>query len=198
MAVVGLRWAHLAADERRPRGLPWQPVRISASRLVAVVGSLLMAFVFSGTVSLALEGPLYTAAFNGAPISLAMHRALQVLLGHLVWVACGAGVLFVALDNFWSNRSWFRLRWQDDWLWWVVGGYFASSFAFNCADALNQFIVPDCLFDDETIVTQMINPENNDLLALATGAIAPCLTAPFWEETLYRGFLLPVRIWYQS
>ena len=28
----------------------------------------------------------------------------------------------------------------------------------------------------------MINPEHNDLRALAMGAIAPCVSAPWWEE----------------
>ena len=35
------------------------------------------------------------------------------------------------------------------------------------------------------------NPENNDLAASLVGYIAPCITAPWWEEVLYRGFLLP-------
>ena len=37
----------------------------------------------------------------------------------------------------------------------------------------------------------MINPENNDLFAMFLGALAPCVSAPWWEEVLYRGFLLP-------
>jgi membrane protease YdiL (CAAX protease family) len=37
----------------------------------------------------------------------------------------------------------------------------------------------------------MINPEENDGLAMLVGSIAPCVTAPWWEEVLYRGFLLP-------
>jgi membrane protease YdiL (CAAX protease family) len=38
---------------------------------------------------------------------------------------------------------------------------------------------------------QIVDPEAHDLAALAVGAIAPCVTAPYWEEILYRGFLLP-------
>ena len=40
-------------------------------------------------------------------------------------------------------------------------------------------------------VTKMINPENNDLAASIVGYVAPCLSAPWWEEILYRGFMLP-------
>ena len=41
------------------------------------------------------------------------------------------------------------------------------------------------------IAAKMINPEDNNVLAMAVGSIAPCVTAPWWEEVLYRGFLLP-------
>ena len=43
----------------------------------------------------------------------------------------------------------------------------------------------------ESVVSQLVNPEHNDWLASAVGYIAPCVTAPVWEEVLYRGFLLP-------
>ena len=33
--------------------------------------------------------------------------------------------------------------------------------------------------------------EDGDHIALALGSLAPCLTAPVFEEVLYRGFLLP-------
>ena len=52
----------------------------------------------------------------------------------------------------------------------VVGGYYASSFFFNCADALNEFVVPEALFDDDSVVAQLVRPENNELFALAAGA----------------------------
>ncbi|KAJ8599750.1 hypothetical protein CTAYLR_003435 [Chrysophaeum taylorii] len=194
MLVIALRWIRVASREKNPRSdLPWKPAKatIDARRFVGVVLALFGAFSFSATACVALDGHLYRAAYDGATISLAMHRALLILFGHLVWVAGGLTILTLALDNFWAKNAWFRFRWRDDWMWWVIGGYACSSWAFNCADALNQFIVPDCLFDDDTLVTQMINPEDNDIFTFATGAVAPCLSAPFWEETLYRGFLLP-------
>lgn len=35
----------------------------------------------------------------------------------------------------------------------------------------------------------MINPEGNDVLAMAVGSIAPCLSAPWWEEV--RAYVRP-------
>ena len=40
-------------------------------------------------------------------------------------------------------------------------------------------------------VTLMINPENNDKWAMLVASLAPCVSAPWWEEVVYRGFLLP-------
>jgi membrane protease YdiL (CAAX protease family) len=88
--------------------------------------------------------------------------------------------------------SWFRSQWNSKWLWWAIGGYFVSSWLFNLADQLNQCILPaQVLFEaQESVVSQLVNPEHNDLLASVVGYIAPCLTAPVWEEVLYRGFAL--------
>jgi membrane protease YdiL (CAAX protease family) len=60
------------------------------------------------------------------------------------------------------------------------------------ADSVNQWILPDevLLNAQESVVTQLVNPEYNDWVASLVGYIAPCLTAPAWEEVLYRGFLL--------
>ena len=88
---------------------------------------------------------------------------------------------------------WYTNKWDTYWLWWVVGGYFVSAWLFNIADFANQIILPPYLFAEqaEGVVSQLINPENNDFLASLVGYIAPCLSAPWWEEVLYRGYLLP-------
>jgi membrane protease YdiL (CAAX protease family) len=88
--------------------------------------------------------------------------------------------------------SWFRSQWHSKWLWWAIGGYFVSSWLFNVADQLNQCILPAQVLMEaqESVVSQLVNPEHNDLLASVVGYIAPCLTAPVWEEVLYRGFAL--------
>lgn len=88
---------------------------------------------------------------------------------------------------------WFRSSRQSKWLWWVIGGYFVSSLLFNVADVANQYMLPHAVLEEaqESVVSQLVNPEHNDWLASAIGYIAPCITAPWWEEILYRGFCLP-------
>lgn len=91
------------------------------------------------------------------------------------------------------EHRWFTSTWNTYWVWWAVGGYFVSSWFFNLADFCNQMLLPHSLFDSaaEGVVSQLINPEHNELLASFVGCLAPCWTAPWWEEILYRGFMLP-------
>ena len=57
----------------------------------------------------------------------------------------------------------------------------------------SQCALPAAIFETqpEGVVSQLINPENNDVAASLVGYIAPCISAPWWEEVLYRGFVLP-------
>lgn len=83
---------------------------------------------------------------------------------------------------------------HPQWVWWAIGGYFVSSWLFNIADFCNSYIFPISVLEaaeENSIVSKLVNPEGSDLLASIVGYIAPCLTAPWWEEILYRGFLLP-------
>jgi membrane protease YdiL (CAAX protease family) len=88
-----------------------------------------------------------------------------------------------------------RKKRSNTWIWWVIGGYSVSAWLFNMADFVNLYALPQQILEnailEEGVVTQLINPENNDFLASVVGYIAPCLSAPWWEEVLYRGFLLP-------
>lgn len=202
---------------------------------------LVSAYFMTGRIANWVELNLYTLAGLGLPMTIAMHRSLVVLGGHLAWVMIGSAILGIVLrpQPFFgggnrrllleedldarvvdgnapvngdvkrdsvaetaSNKGertvlqkykWYTNRWNSNWLWWTIGGYFISSWFFNIADFLNQMILPGHVFElaGEGVVSQLINPENNDLLASLVGYIAPCISAPWWEEVLYRGFLLP-------
>jgi len=64
---------------------------------------------------------------------------------------------------------------------------------FNISNFLNQIVLPASYFEGVTegVVSQLVHPENNDRIAGFIGYIAPCISAPWWEEILYRGFMLP-------
>ena len=65
--------------------------------------------------------------------------------------------------------------------------------SFHHGSSILSVILPARVFElaGEGVVSQLINPENNDIAASLVGYIAPCISAPWWEEVLYRGFLLP-------
>jgi len=181
-------------------------------RPTSIVAFVLLTFGYfsTGRFSLLFENALYAAAGYGLPLTIPMHRSLVVLLGHLAWVVVGSGILATVLSpkpffgGGWKKIGktkkkilqpfrWYTNQWNTYWLWWTIGGYFVSAWLFNIADFLNQIVLPPYLFAEQSegVVSQLINPENNDFLASLMGYIAPCLSAPWWEEVLYRGYLLP-------
>ena len=84
-----------------------------------------------------------------------------------------------------------RLSWRALWFPWALGGYFVSLLGYNTVDR-NMFL--PLLDDPECIVSQLVSPGKGDLAAFGIGAIGPCVTAPVFEEVLYRGFLLPALV----
>ena len=156
--------------------------------------ALLTVYFASGFWSSFFDDLLYLLCSFTGPISLPMHRSLQVLLAHLMWVITGVKILGLNLTPFFSEDSnWYKSSVKKNWAWWVVGGYYVSSWVFNLSDLLNLWLLPQHLFEQgEGVVSQLISPENNDRVASAVGFLAPCVSAPWWEEVLYRGFMLPV------
>ena len=95
--------------------------------------------------------------------------------------------------GFWKKKKigtsdWLTFSPQENWVWWVIGGYTVSVLLFRLSDWINGIIIPFDWFEvgNGHIVSQMVAPEGNDVIALILGAIAPCLSAPLWEEIFYR------------
>ena len=235
------------------KGGPWKfplpsPDRASPKiTSMVALGLLFGAYFLTGRLAAMVELYMYALAGMGVPMTIAMHRSLVVLGGHLAWVLIGSGILGVVLrprpffggggriyeveedddsddgdkvdadvdmmdasvsaamptptptpvsvekKTVKQKYKWYTNKWKANWMWWTIGGYFISSWFFNIADFLNQVILPAHVFElaGEGVVSQLINPENNDIAASLVGYIAPCISAPWWEEVLYRGFLLP-------
>jgi membrane protease YdiL (CAAX protease family) len=197
-------WWQWIGDQSTNWNGEWIRFRVSTG--ITVV-ALIKAYFQTGRFSLFWEDLLFTMSAAGWPLTIPLSRSIQVLAGHLSWVAAGTALLwalprpppFFAQDKG-GKYQWFRMscssgkqgEQRHNWLWWTIGGYFVSSWLFNMADAANHYILPAQVLHDaaESVVTQLVQPENNDVWASAIGYIAPCITAPVWEELLYRGFLL--------
>ncbi|OEU19059.1 hypothetical protein FRACYDRAFT_237350 [Fragilariopsis cylindrus CCMP1102] len=89
---------------------------------------------------------------------------------------------------------------QQQWIWWVLGGYFVSCWFYNISDILNSYIFPLGILqlaEENSVVGSLLN--TYDIKASLVGYIAPCITAPWFEEILYRGYLLPtLLLWLPS
>lgn len=203
-SLAGLLVLGAAAYFRRARGLPLKPVVFGArplpfnppkrgrGKVWRILFLLMVAYLTSGSASKWVED-----VFGLSELNVALGRAVQVLAGHLVWVLLGVGILKTQAGEggdkpFFGKKSvWMKSSWNTYWLWWAIGGYYVSSLAFHVADTVNQVVLPASAFEVDSVVTQMINPEGNDVVAMLVGSLAPCVSAPWWEEVLYRGFLLP-------
>jgi len=198
-SLAGVLFLAVLAYFRKARGLPLRPVvfgdrplpfnppRRGRARVWRILAFLMVAYLTSGSASKWVED-----AFSLSEVNVALGRAVQVLAGHLVWVLLGVMILRTNAGPFFGKASrWMKASWGTYWLWWAIGGYYVSSLAFHAADTVNQLVLPASAFEVDSVVTQMINPEGNDILAMLVGSLAPCVSAPWWEEVLYRGFLLP-------
>jgi membrane protease YdiL (CAAX protease family) len=210
--------------QRRTNNMDYTWIRFRIS-MILTCGALVKAYYQTGRYSLFWEDLLYGMSAAGWPLTIPLSRSIQVLAGHLTWVAAGCTILWAlprpppffqsllsppqsaiavsnptAINGKISNQDsratpyrWFQLSLRDcNWLWWTIGGYYVSSWLFNIADVMNRNVLPLQVLQEatESVVTQLVQPEQNDIIASMIGYIAPCISAPVWEELLYRGFLL--------
>ncbi|KFG57673.1 CAAX amino terminal protease family protein [Toxoplasma gondii RUB] len=96
-----------------------------------------------------------------------------------------------------ANARWFTVRSRGKgglWVWPVISGYLISCLFFNLTEFLNDALMSFLPEEPQgpTIVQHIMNPTLNTHLSFLVGALAPCLSAPGWEELLYRGFCLPL------
>ena len=114
---------------------------------IAVV-KLATAYVGSGYMSLVTDYALHFLMSQGISFSEAMVRSLQVLFGHLSWVALGIMILNRDVNLFQEESNWMKLNMSTNWVWWSFAGYCISTLSFNIADVINQvhLIVYICLF----------------------------------------------------
>ena len=159
--------------------------------LLETTATLLLAYLVAGRVSIGCEQLLRWLSGRGAPLSAGTSRALQVLAGHLSWVLMAMRVLGARLPPFFAPGGWIELRWRGAaWAGWALGGYAVSVAGYNAVEVLNSAVLPVDAYFEETVAGQLVRPDDGGLVARALGGVGPCVTAPVFEEVLYRGFLL--------
>jgi membrane protease YdiL (CAAX protease family)/soluble cytochrome b562 len=170
--------ALLAQNNDVPWSTPWDGETVLQ---VFVLGFFLMGQLF---VPLLLS--LLPIQF---PTGDVRFQAFSVLIRYVL-VALGALlVLYFSIKRFFPlPDSWFSFRFQNKWFLWGLGGYCAALPIVVLVSLINQQLWQGN-GGSNPLLQQAL--ESQDSVALGIFYVTAAIAAPFFEEVLFRGFLLP-------
>jgi membrane protease YdiL (CAAX protease family) len=119
----------------------------------------------------------------------ARSQAFLALFNYGTMVVGGLSILYLCLRSFLPLPNyWFRFNWRGKWFKWGLGGYLAALPLVIVVSLLNQQLLQshgggNPLLD---IILQ-----GQDRTTIAVLFLMVAVLAPFFEETLFRGFFLP-------
>ncbi|VWU51573.1 protease, putative [Hepatocystis sp. ex Piliocolobus tephrosceles] len=153
---------------------------------------LIASYILSGYVSIYTEKFLTILKSSNLFISSNIIKSLQILTGHFVWVACSIVIFNKMLyPYFKNNKSNLNLRYKDKWAFKVIYGYVFSHFIFNIVDIINNYIINYFTSEDyylDNSIDDIVSEK--ELIPTILCIISPCFSAPFFEEYIYRFFVL--------
>ncbi|WP_413175453.1 type II CAAX prenyl endopeptidase Rce1 family protein [Anabaena azotica] len=116
-------------------------------------------------------------------------QAFSVLVSYLL-VALGAlSVLYYSIKRYFPlPQGWFRFRFQSNWLLWGLGGYCTALPIVVIVSLINQQLWQGQGGSNPLLQLAL---ESRDNIALGIFFFTAGIAAPFFEEFLFRGFLLP-------
>lgn len=168
----------LAQNADIPWSTPWDGETVLQ---VFIIGFFFMGQIFVPLVIsvLPIERPIVNVRL----------QAFSVLVSYLL-VALGALlVLYFSLKRFFPlPEFWFRFRLQDNWFWWGVGGYCTALPIVVVVSLINQQLWQGQGGSNPLLQLAL---ESQDGVALGIFFFTAAIAAPFFEEILFRGFLLP-------
>lgn len=147
---------------------------------------LIVGFFFVGQVVLPLVlGSLGVSFANFSNRA----RAFYSLFYYGLMATGGLSVLYLSIKQFFPlPEGWFRFKWQGNWFWWGLGGYFVALPLMIVVSLINQQLWQEQGGSNPLLPLVL---EERDGVALATFLFTAAVAAPLFEETLFRGFLLP-------
>ncbi|QLE47679.1 CPBP family intramembrane metalloprotease [Nostoc sp. C057] len=168
----------LAQNADIPWSTPWDGETVLQ---VFIVGFFFMGQIFVPLVISVLPIP--------RPIVDVRLQAFSVLVSYLL-VAFGALlVLYFSLKPFFPlPEFWFRFRFQDNWFLWGLGGYCTALPIVVMVSLINQQLWQGQGGSNPLLQLAL---ESQDGVALSIFFFTAAIAAPFFEEILFRGFLLP-------
>ncbi len=173
----------------RPSSSPKSIQPRERHKIPTVILALATAYFSSGYLTSMVSSLLGFLSSVGIPITAAMNDSLTVLLGHLAWVLAGGMILSRNHRIFDAGEGWgWGVKSKRRGLM-IAATYMSSVFAFNLADHMQSLVVPPAPFSTEGVIERLLVPSGR--ASSLVGSLAPCLSAPLWEETLYRLYLPP-------
>jgi membrane protease YdiL (CAAX protease family) len=151
---------------------------------------LIVGFFFVGQFVLPLLLGVLQGLFGWESSTLSERsRALLILLSYLGLAGGGLAVLYVSIRAYLPlPQDWFHLDWDQQWWRWGLGGYFVAFPLVVGVTLVNQEIWHGQGGSNPILPIAL---QNQDPGALVLIFVTAAIAAPFYEETLFRGFLLP-------
>lgn len=116
-------------------------------------------------------------------------RAVYFLVTYLLLALGGLSVLWVSIKSFLPlPEGWFRFSLAGKWFWWGLGGYLVAFPLVIVVSLINQRIWQGHGGSNPILPIAL---EGKDSLAILIFFVTAGVAAPLFEETLFRGFLLP-------
>lgn len=126
--------------------------------------------------------------FNPTNFSL-RQKAFYVLASYLSLTSAGIVVLYWSIRYYFPlPKDWFLFKMKSNWLLWGVGGYLVALPLVIIVSLINQQIWNGQGGSNPLLFLAL---EAQDTVVLAIFYFTASLAAPFYEEIMFRGFLLP-------
>ena len=180
--VLQRKQALLSAETLEPWTTPWDGETIWQV--------LILGFFMVGQIALPILLSLLQQATGLNPASFGEQgKALFILFNYVLLAAGGLGVLYWSIKSYLPlPEDWFRISLKGNWFWWGLGGYFAALPLVVVVSLVNQKIWQGRGGSNPILPIAL---EGKNSFALAIFFVTAAIAAPFFEEILFRGFLLP-------
>lgn len=168
----------LATNAQKPWSTPWN---VETILQVFVLGFFLMGQLFIPELLTLL--PISRSSDN------VRVQAFSVLVSYVL-VALGAlSVLYFSIKRYFPlPEDWFRFRFFSNWFFWGLGGYCTALPIVVIVSLINQQLWNGQGGSNPLLQLAL---ESRDDVALGIFFFTAAIAAPFFEEFLFRGFLLP-------
>ncbi len=151
---------------------------------------LIVGFFFIGQFILPLLFGIVFGISGWNPENFSLRtKAIYVFATYILMAFSGIYVLYFSIKSFLPlSKDWFKFNFASNWLVWGFGGYLVAIPAVLVVSLINQQIWNGQGGSNPLLFLAL---QAQDKVALSIFFITASVAAPFFEELMFRGFLLP-------